>query len=413
MKNGIAVKAPKISENRIDYEYEVYGAWREAFNPAEVFSIEYSRDVSSVPSGIALIPLIANLLPMAWVYDAEITLPVCDRDFYESIPEFKKGYEAMLPMMRLGGSLRVDALEDIRPRASGATAAFFSGGVDAFHTLVSHAGEKPTLITVWGADVKADDESGWANVRGHLIKVAETFGTDWITIKSSLRTFLKEGALNRKIAVCRDGWWHAFQHSIGLISHAAPLAYVEGFSRIYFASTFSASDGRRPQCASSPDIDNHIRFCGVRVLHDGYEFSRQRKVGRIAGFSRGTGTPVSLRVCWRSRGGQNCCRCEKCWRTILELIAEGEDPRRYGFDYSEQQKRNIWRDLYGKIEFPRFSTIYYVEIQRRMRETYGEDQLDPDLAWVLRADMKKLGYHPYQRVFRRLYYKTRRILGLK
>jgi hypothetical protein len=408
MKNAIIVGPPRISGNRIDYAYEVRGAWREAFNAAEPFFVEYSRDVSSVSPGVALVPLFANLLPMAWVYDAEIVAPACDRDFYESIPAFKRGYEAMLPAMSLGGSLRVDVLEDGGSPRPGAAAAFFSGGVDAHSTLVSHAGEKPALITLWGADVKLDDETGWAKVRDHLIEVAGAFGTEWITVKSGLRTFLNEGALNRRISACKDGWWHAFQHGVGLIGHAAPPACAEGYSLVYFASTFSAANPRPTLCASSPDIDNHVRFCGARVHHDGYEYSRQRKVARIAEFVRSTGIPVALRVCWRSRGGLNCCRCEKCWRTILALIAEGEDPRRYGFDYPQPMMRRLWRDLYGKADLPGTVTVYYADIQRRMRETYGASPPDPGLAWVLRSDMRRLGRHPVRRVLRRLYYRLRR-----
>lgn len=48
-----------------------------------------------------------------------------------------------------------------------------------------------------------------------------------------------------------------------------------------------------------------------------------------------------MRVCWESTGGSNCCNCEKCWRTILALYAEGENSREYGFDYTDKQLNQL------------------------------------------------------------------------
>ena len=149
MKNRIIIDIPVISGSRISYHYTVEGEWVETFKQEEDFFIEYSCDISSVPEGVAIVPLLANLLPMAWVYDAEIIVPVCDDDFYQSIPEFKKGYIEMYPMMQFGGKLTVAELQKNAPKTQNGVAAFFSGGVDAFNTLTQHADEKATLFTIW------------------------------------------------------------------------------------------------------------------------------------------------------------------------------------------------------------------------------------------------------------------------
>jgi hypothetical protein len=340
---------------------------------------------------------------MAWVYDAEIVAPACDRDFYESIPAFKRGYEAMLPAMSLGGSLRGDVLEDGGSPRPGAAAAFFSGGVDAHSTLVSHAGEKPALITLWGADVKLDDETGWAKVREPPDRGGGGLrdGVDHGQIRSAhlserRRAQPKDFGLQRRV-VARVSARRRPHRPCG----------AAGLRRRLFAGLFCVHLQRGEPASHAlrlePDIDNHVRFCGARVHHDGYEYSRQRKVARIAEFVRSTGIPVAPGLL-AVPGGLNCCRCEKCWRTILALIAEGEDPRRYGFDYPQPMMRRLWRDLYGKADLPGTVTVYYADIQRRMRETYGASPPDPGLAWVLRSDMRRLGRHPVRRVLRRLYY---------
>ena len=92
MKNRVIITPPLISGSRIDYRYTVEGEWKEAFKK-EPFFIEYSRDISSVPDGITIIPLLAQILPIAWLYNAEIIMQSCDKAFYDSIDEFKKGYK--------------------------------------------------------------------------------------------------------------------------------------------------------------------------------------------------------------------------------------------------------------------------------------------------------------------------------
>ena len=85
MRNTINVFAPVIIGNRIEYKYEVMGEWKEAFNLEESFFIEYSRDISGISQSTAIVPFICNILPIAWVYDAEIHAERCDKAFYESI----------------------------------------------------------------------------------------------------------------------------------------------------------------------------------------------------------------------------------------------------------------------------------------------------------------------------------------
>ena len=46
------------------------------------------------------------------VYDADVYLEVCDKTFLESIPEFKKGYEDMYPMLEFKGNIHAENIED-------------------------------------------------------------------------------------------------------------------------------------------------------------------------------------------------------------------------------------------------------------------------------------------------------------
>ena len=393
MPNKIVIDDIIINNNRITYNYTVTGEWKEAFKIDEAFYIEYSCNIKNVPKSVAVIPLLANLLPMAWVYDAAIYLPVCDEDFYYSIKDLKKGYEEMYPMMQLKGNIIVDELQKNKCNGSG-KAVFFSGGVDAFNTLVNHADERPTLLTVWGADVQFEDAIGWERVQKHLMQTAKSFGVGCVTIKSCFRRFLDEGVLTRKVKKSGDGWWHGFQHGIGIISHAAPVMYVLGSQTVYFASSFTAADKGKVTCASDPTIDNHVHFCGANVCHDGYEFNRQMKIHNIVQFSKKTGRKIALRVCWQSSGGSNCCNCEKCWRTILGIYAEGFDPKEFGFYYNNKQLfilANKMRYSGDKM----FSALRYSPIQKAMQKNVKKNTLPKSIRWFYGINISILDEIPF------------------
>ncbi len=387
MGNKCSIKEVLVQGNSITCKYAVEGEWKKCFS-SESMKVEYSIDVSNVPKSVAVIPFLANLLPMAWVFDAEIEVKELDRAFYDSIKDFKKGYINMYPTMDLKGSLSVSDLVDSQVNGDGSIA-FFSGGVDAFNTLVKHYEEKPTLVTLWGSDVKLWDSEGWEKVTTHLKETAESFGIDYVTVKSEFRTFMDDLPLNVAVKKSGDGWWHGFQHGIGIICHAAPIAYALGKKSIYFASSFTANDRGKVTCASDPTIDNFVKFCGASVYHDGYEFCRQDKIHNIVEYTRKNKTNIALRVCWQSTGGSNCCNCEKCWRTILGVYSEGENPQEFGFAYKDFG--TLCKKMYKKRElFAKDKGLRYKPIQQRMNETYKLEEVDPAIKWFYGIDLEKL-----------------------
>lgn len=393
--NKIYISNPFISNNRIDYSYTVEGEWSNAFILDEKFYIEYNIDVSTVPASIAVVPLMCNILPMAWVYDADVYLEDCDKSFYESIENIKKGYEEMFPMMSFSARIHAKNIVENKNLSNNGVAAFFSGGADAFNTLVMHADEKPTLLTVWGADVTFEDTDGWNNVLEHLKDTAKQFDVDYVTIKSCLRRCFDQGILHAKVKASKDSWWHGFQHGIGLIGHAAPIAYVMGKETIYFASSFTAADKGKVTCASDPTIDNMLKFANSNIIHDGYEFARQMKIHNITKFSHERNKEVSLRVCWKSTGGSNCCECEKCMRTMLGVYAEHFEPRKFGFTCTDEKFKENAQKMKTTLN-PMIGELRYGPIQDAMHKNWKYDEVLPELKWFYSINRSKIGYHPVQ-----------------
>lgn len=352
----------------------------------ETFEIIYPFDMESIPESIRIIPFLSQVLPVSWIWDAEIKAPACDRDFYDCLEKVKDGYKKMYPMYSFDGKLTVESIEENEKPGNGQkTLVCFSGGVDATSTILSHLAEKPMLASLWGADVPWDDSEGWQPVEMLLRKNAETLDLDLITVRTSFRKLLREEVLGKHVLASGDGWYHGFQHGIGILGHMAPVAWHEGNGTVYIAS--SNTKGTVYTCASDPSIDNHIRFCGTKVVHDGYELDRQDKIQRIVNFSRENDLQLPLHVCWEKRGGDNCCHCEKCWRTILGFYAAGEDPKQHGFPLFtgfDSLSDDLERDYH---RFRVLTVANYQPLQKKLRERVAQGDLPQEISWLVHADL--------------------------
>lgn len=392
MKNGMVVGQPEIKENKIRYTYEITGPWQEAFADMRSFEIQYSMDVSGVPAGIAIIPFLANVLPISWVYDALVEMEECDEDFYNCVEHVKEGYRKMYPMLKFDGELAVAKSVKNQTKDNKGAIVFFSGGVDSFDTLLRHKDENLLLVSIWGADIFLQHKKGFQKVEEHLMKTALEYGAEYATVKSGFREFVNYNVLGERIRKSRDNWWHGFQHGIGIISHSAPIAYLRDKKMVYLASSLTVEDKGIVSCASDPEIDNEMHFCGCSVWHDGYDYKRQQKIEHILQYAEENKKDLQLRVCWENQNGINCCRCEKCFRTMLEIYAEGYNPEEYGFDCSLSELANLSSQIQNG-EGIQISEIYspmYYDIQNRMQQNYTRDEIKDSLQWIYDGDISNI-----------------------
>ena len=391
MNGKIIVNRVLARGGRLEVSYKVEGNVGKYFSrEAEVFWAEYSEDIEGVPESIAVIPFVGNVLPIVWLADAELVLDELDKTFYECLPEVRHGYMLLSPMLDfLGGELTVGKIVDNGYVPSSQEAVLFSGGVDAFATMLNHIDRKPMLITLWGADVALDDEAGWRVVSEHVNRTAETFSLPQsLFVKTNFRSFVDYWNLLQLVKKSGDEWWHGYQHGLGIISHAAPIAYLHKLERIYIASSFTYE--LRAICASDPVTDSHVRFAGAEVRHDGYHMNRIEKVRKIVDTCERLGKKIQLRVCWVSRGGRNCCECEKCVRTIFCILAVNGDPGQCGFTLSPDVVRR-YRDIVAEelldkkhIRFSWYEIQNYVR-DRKPSTIVGNECYD----WILDLDIDR------------------------
>lgn len=333
-KNKIIIKKLVYKDGKYLISFEVPNTLKQYFYE-NTFWMK-CQQAGQVPSSVALVPVASALLPFAWLFDCELKVPELDKAFVQAVPRIRHGYEEMLSKVSLAGNISVDKIVDNTIERNGDSLLLFSGGVDAWCTLARHLDENPHLVTIWGADIHPENTTGWKAVNRHSAKAASAFSLQYSYIQSNFRAMFNEHAINEYLyrqGLCYN-WWHDFQHGIGLLSLTAPLSFVTGSSRTYIASSFTERDKGTYTCASDPTIDNMFRCCNMRGIHDGYELTRQNKLEVLSDFVNIKKIPVDLRVCFHVQSGDNCCRCEKCGRTILGIYSVGGNPTKFGFSFN-------------------------------------------------------------------------------
>jgi hypothetical protein len=199
------------------------------------------------------------------------------------------------------------------PAGATAVAAFFSGGVDSFYTAVKHTspqtrpGSRLThLISVQGLDVRLDDDTLWAQVRRHLRESATEMGGSWVECSTNVRDIVPNACIP----------WEMYYGS----ALAAIALGLTGLWRTVMIPAAQSYADLYPG-GSHPLMDPLWSTESVRLVNDGAEATRIEKVARIAQCDAAL---EHLRVCWENRQGRyNCCRCEKCIRTMVNLQLAG------------------------------------------------------------------------------------------
>ncbi|MBR9853709.1 MAG: hypothetical protein GYB37_03910 [Algicola sp.] len=331
-----------IADNgtRIDYVFTTSPDINKFVNQKDKLFIKYLENITSVPKSILVIPFISNWLPIAWFAGFDIVVDEIDRDFYASMKDLKDEFAKQFPDYNLKGNLKAKTL--VENKCIGKkTAMLFSGGVDAYATFIRIKHEEPELVTILGADIEIEDTEQWDRFKSFIENEELLAKNQKQYITTNVRSFY---TYQVELLLKDIGWWGKVQHGLSLIGSLAPLGFIRGYSNIYIASSYT----KEIQIAwgSTPRTDEAIRWCGTKVFHDGYELKRQDKVDLIAEFAKTNKVPFRLRVCYSElRTDFNCSNCEKCFRTILGILLNDEDPNDYGFVVDE----NVYDKIFATI----------------------------------------------------------------
>lgn len=181
---------------------------------------------------------------------------------------------------------------------------FFSGGADSLYSLLKNRESVSHLILVQGFDVRLAQNELFSLAQASAQKIAAEFGKQLIVVRSNVRDFSDQYV----------DWGMYYGAALAMVGHA--LSSLVG--KCIIGSGRSYADLR--PWGSHPLLDPLWSSESVSFSHDGLEASRLQKLALIA---TNDAALRILRVCWESDREYNCGRCEKCLRTMTELLALG------------------------------------------------------------------------------------------
>ncbi len=326
---------------KILYDYSASESYiQKYFDFNKPYYTKYGIDVSDVPDSILVIPFLANMLPIAWFAGFDIEVDEVDEDFYNALKIVKIEFEKQFTDYQLKGDLIVK--KTVKNTIKGNNSAMlFSGGVDAYATYIRIHDKTPDLVTILGADIEIKDELQWNEFTSFVENEKLLEKNKKLYIETNVRDFY---TYQVELLLKDIGWWGKVQHGLSLIGSLAPISFTNSYTNIYIASSYTEQIDIA--WGSTPYIDEKISWGKIKVHHDGYDLKRQDKVDLITEFSTNNSTNFKLRVCYSElRNSFNCSNCEKCYRTILGIILNGENPNNYGFNVNE----NVYFDIFKTL----------------------------------------------------------------
>lgn len=309
--------------------------WEDCDRPAQEIHFETdlksAADLSSDPHAF----LIACVMPAMLHGEARLAIneKIC--------PDLKNGLEtAMRLVCRWYGPPRkplgIEAASGGRPLRSHSTpraGSFLSGGVDSLATLrlnrldfpASHPRSIKDCLFVYGFDMGSEGMQleQFSLASSALTELASDVQATVIAVKTNLRELEKD----------LNFWIYEF--------HGAALSSVaHAFSRLSNVSIASSDIdlGLMPY-GSHPLLDPLYSSAELQIRHDAFRFTRLEKVRLVADWDLAL---RNLRVCTTNPVGMlNCGSCEKCIRTMTQLLAIGKLRRAKAFPVNDVSRRML------------------------------------------------------------------------
>jgi len=184
-------------------------------------------------------------------------------------------------------------------------AAYFSGGIDSYFTVLEHGAGLTHLLYSASVDFQHDAGRRERALRANQL-AATDLGLPLVPVSTNLRGFHDGYA----------GWVHGYAQALAGIGHA--LDGLLGEVRI---SAAYRTDQGIPW-ASHPVLAGPVSSATTTIHHVG---SDARRIDKVVALAERDGVVRRLRVCVSDDSEGNCGRCEKCLRTAVELAVAGAD----------------------------------------------------------------------------------------
>ncbi len=254
-------------------------------------------------------PWLVCLLPLAVTLGEPLRIgrPV-DRKLYDNVQKLMRIWVGWYPHLHIV-PIEAETVEAAPHETLARTGLFFSGGVDAFHSVLhydstadsgSHA-PIDDLIFILGFDVPLQNRDAFRRIEDNLQRAATDLGKELVVVATNLRE-----------TRCQKADFSSLAH-VSILASAA-LTLEEMYNKVLISSSYNYRNLHR--WGSHPQTDPLYSTGRADFIHYGAEFSRLEKTAYVAQ------SEIALRcvrVCWLSESGGNCGACNKCYRTMMTL----------------------------------------------------------------------------------------------
>ena len=167
------------------------------------------------------------------------------------------------------------------------------------------------------------------------------------------------------------------------MAHSTIPAFIRSYSSVFLSSSYPLKS--EPLFGATGSIVNSLELSWCNFKNVGDEYTRLEKISQITRILKNK----SLRVCWKSRNGINCCNCEKCSRTIIGLYICGANVKSYGFNITMDWFNNLKNEII-KYTFPAIND--WLEMKEYIKSN-AELVNDDNVNWIIDFDFIKI--HEY------------------
>jgi len=225
----------------------------------------------------------------------------------KNLCEYQATWACWLPKIYAAVEISAEVERESERKPDRAVMAGFSGGVDSAFTVWRHyhglAGRQNMTIQsglmVHGLDMRLNQAQSFARAAAKAQRMLDSVDLNMITMTSNLK---------------KTGIRYEHAHAALL---ASCMALLQGkYDTGLIASSYPYNDLLFPW-GSNPLTDRMLSSTAFNIVHDGAAYNRLEKIQVISAWPEAL---QDLRVCLHGKErDENCCRCEKCVRTILEF----------------------------------------------------------------------------------------------
>ena len=379
----------QVRKNIVEYHYTI-GEGLNKYFTTDCMYLEYEEDVSSVPLSMLTIPFVNCMAGISWLSNSAIFVDEIDATYYDSFKTLKTAYNELHNYIGLKGLLIPSRIVTNEISKSESGLLLFGGGVDCHSSFIRNKAKITHILNIFGWLNDLNEISDMdINDKKQTSLYAQKMGVKALHVRSNYATCFNHKIIEKDFHV---SYWYGFLHSMAFLSIAVPLAWCYNIPVLYIASSFTK--GEYVGCASFITTDTEFKFAkNGETIHDGFELNRQGKVKILVDYQRESNEPYYIQVC--NQKNYNCCVCEKCFRTVLALVAEGADVKDFGFCLEKPLKEhwnNVMIRYSGLMSFIFGQTMFWVPIKSRMKENYKKMTKEQQevVDWFLTADFSKV-----------------------